>query len=102
MEGTKVGRPLWSGRAQWEDIEAAGSAGRIEGATLVIYNPEAPVECVSNTAARIPMSAAECAAFGRAWKDQDIKTTGATEAAQALRLLDAWFSQYPSVTVTGQ
>ena len=41
MEGTKVSRPLWSGRAQWEEIEAAGSAGRIEGATLVIYNPEA-------------------------------------------------------------
>jgi hypothetical protein len=41
MEGTKVSRPLWSGRAQWEEIEAAGSAGRIKGATLLIYNPEA-------------------------------------------------------------
>jgi hypothetical protein len=49
-----------------------------------------------------PMSAAECGAFGRAWTDQDTKTTGATVSAQALRLLDAWFSQYPSVTVTGQ
>jgi hypothetical protein len=54
-----------------------------------------PVGCVSNTATRIPMSPAECAAFGRAWTDQDIKTTGATNSAQALRLLD------PSVTVTG-
>jgi hypothetical protein len=41
MEGTKVSRPLWSGRAQWEEIDAAGSAGHLEGATLVIYNPAA-------------------------------------------------------------
>jgi hypothetical protein len=55
----------------------------------------APVGCVSDTATRIPMSLDECAAFGRAWTGQDIKTTGATNAAQALRLLD------PSITVTG-
>lgn len=55
-----------------------------------------PAGCVSSSATRIPTSAAECAAFGRAWTDQDIKTTGATDAAQALRLLD------PSVTVTGR
>jgi hypothetical protein len=54
-----------------------------------------PVGCLSNTATRIAMSAAECAAFGRTWTDEDIKTTGATDSAQALRLLD------PSVTVTG-
>ncbi len=52
-----------------------------------------PVGCVSDTA--IPMSRAECAAFGRVWTEQDIRTTGATDAAQALRLLD------PSVSVTG-
>jgi hypothetical protein len=40
MEGIKVSRPLWRGRAQWEEITAAGAAGRIEGATLVIYSPE--------------------------------------------------------------
>jgi len=55
-----------------------------------------PVGCVSSTATRIPMSPAECAAFGRAWTAQDIKTTGATDSGQALRLLD------PSVTVTGR
>jgi hypothetical protein len=54
-----------------------------------------PAGCVSGTATRIPMSPAECAAFGRAWTAQDIKTTGATDSAQALRLLD------PSVSVTG-
>lgn len=40
MEGVKVSRQLWSGRAQWEEITAAGAAGRIEGGTLVIYSPE--------------------------------------------------------------
>jgi len=55
-----------------------------------------PAGCVSSTATRIPVSPSECAAFGRVWTDQDIKTTGATDTAQALRLLD------PSVTVTGR
>jgi hypothetical protein len=41
LEGTKVSRLLWSGRAQWEEIEAAGPTDRNKGATLVIYNPEA-------------------------------------------------------------
>ena len=53
-----------------------------------------PVGCVSNTATRIPVSPTECAGFGRTWTDQDIKTTGATDSAQALRLLD------PSIIVT--
>lgn len=53
-----------------------------------------PAGCVSSTATRIPVDPAECAGFGRAWTDQDIKTTGATDSGQALRLLD------PSVTVT--
>ena len=55
-----------------------------------------PVGCVPVTATRIPLSPHECGAFGRAWKQEDIKTTGATDAGQALRLLD------PSVTVTGR
>jgi hypothetical protein len=54
-----------------------------------------PAGCVSGTATRLPMSPAECAAFGRAWSYEDIKTTGATDSGQALRLLD------PSVSVTG-
>src|SRR5580658_7580113 len=47
------------------------------------------------TPAFIPMSPVECAAFGQAWTHQAITTTGATDSARALRLLD------PSVTVTG-
>jgi hypothetical protein len=54
-----------------------------------------PAGCVANTATRIPLNPSDCAAFGHAWTDRDLKTTGATNAAQALRLLD------PSVTVTG-
>ena len=54
------------------------------------------------TATRTPVSAAERAPFSRAWTDQDIQTAGATDSAQALRLLDIWFSQWPPVTVTGQ
>jgi hypothetical protein len=37
----------------------------------------------------------DCAGFGRVWTDQDVKSTGATSAGQALRQLD------PTVTVTG-
>jgi hypothetical protein len=55
-----------------------------------------PVGCVPHTATRIPPSARECGAFGRVWNEDDIKNTGATDVAHALRLLD------PSVTVTGR
>jgi len=46
--------------------------------------------CVTGT--RIP-SSEPCASFGRVYSDKDIQTTGATDAAEALRLLD------PSITV---
>ncbi|HWS61436.1 MAG TPA: hypothetical protein VN325_01670 [Steroidobacteraceae bacterium] len=46
--------------------------------------------CVSES--RIP-SSEPCASFGRVYSDKDIQNTGATDAAEALRLLD------PSITV---
>jgi hypothetical protein len=55
-----------------------------------------PAGCVADTATRIPVSPRDCAAFGRTWTEQDVRSTGATDAAQALRQLD------PSVTVTGR
>lgn len=55
-----------------------------------------PAGCVANTATRIPLSPRECAAFGHTWTQDDIKSTGATDPGQALRLLD------PSLTVSGQ
>lgn len=47
-----------------------------------------PAGCIAATATRIPVSPKDCAAFGRVWTDQDIRSTGATDAAQALRQLD--------------
>jgi hypothetical protein len=40
MNGTVVVRKVWDGRAQLEEIEAAGSAGHFEGLTLFLYNPQ--------------------------------------------------------------
>jgi hypothetical protein len=51
--------------------------------------------CVPDTATRIPVKEGDCAGFGRTYTQQDIQRTGATDAAQALRLLD------PSLTVHG-
>jgi hypothetical protein len=40
FDGTSVTRKVWDGRAQLEQFETDGSAGRIEGLTLRLYNPE--------------------------------------------------------------
>jgi hypothetical protein len=55
-----------------------------------------PGWCVSSTGTRIPMSQSECTALGHTWTQDQIQTTGATDAAQALRQLD------PSLTIRGQ
>ena len=47
-----------------------------------------PAGCVADTATRIPVSPSECAGAGRTWSYQDVKSTGATDVAQALRQLD--------------
>jgi hypothetical protein len=47
-----------------------------------------PAGCVAETATRIPVNPHDCAGAGRVWTDQDIKSTGATDVAQALRQLD--------------
>ncbi|MGA7223658.1 MAG: hypothetical protein WBX16_12420 [Candidatus Acidiferrales bacterium] len=41
MNGAVVVKKVWDGRAQIEEIEAAGPAGRFEGLTLFLYNPAA-------------------------------------------------------------
>lgn len=41
MEGTKVERKIWNGRAHLEEIEADGPTGHMEGMTLFLYNPQA-------------------------------------------------------------
>jgi hypothetical protein len=41
LNGTVHVRKVWDGRAQLEEIEADGSTGHFEGATLFLYNPQA-------------------------------------------------------------
>jgi hypothetical protein len=41
LNGTVHVREVWDGRAQLEEIEADGSTGHFEGATLFLYNPQA-------------------------------------------------------------
>ncbi|MGC2666315.1 MAG: hypothetical protein WA305_19645 [Candidatus Acidiferrales bacterium] len=41
MNGTVVVKKMWDGRAQIEEVEAGGDAGRFEGMTLFLYNPDA-------------------------------------------------------------
>ena len=40
-EGTTVVRKIWDGRANLVELEVEGPAGRIEGLSLRLYNPEA-------------------------------------------------------------
>ncbi len=40
-EGTSVVRKVWDGRANLVELDVSGPAGRIEGLSLRIYNPEA-------------------------------------------------------------
>jgi len=39
-EGTTVVRKVWDGRANLVELDVAGPAGRIEGLSLRLYNPE--------------------------------------------------------------
>lgn len=39
-EGTSVVRPIWDGRANIGELDVAGPAGRIEGASLRFYDPK--------------------------------------------------------------
>ena len=48
----------------------------------------APAGCLAETATRIPVSPRDCAGGGRVWTSDDVKSTGATDVAQALRQLD--------------
>jgi hypothetical protein len=41
MSGTKTARPVWHGKAIFEEIEADGAGGHWEGANLFLYDPAA-------------------------------------------------------------
>jgi len=55
--------------------------------------PSVSQACVTPTGSRIPVKRKECAQPGRSYGRDDISITGATTAAEALRLLD------PSITI---
>lgn len=40
FDGTSVTRKVWGGRADLEEFETNGSAGKVEGLTLRLYNPQ--------------------------------------------------------------
>ena len=54
-----------------------------------------PAGCVSSTATRLPVNPRDCAGFGNAWTQKDLKSTGYMTVNQALSALD------PSVTING-
>jgi hypothetical protein len=39
-DGTSVCRPFWGGRGNMDEVELEGPAGRIEGITVRLYNPD--------------------------------------------------------------
>jgi hypothetical protein len=46
------------------------------------------VGCVPDTATRLPLTAQECGAFGQSYTGEQLLRTGASDAGEALRLLD--------------
>jgi hypothetical protein len=61
-----------------------------------INAPQAAVTdptCLDGTGTRLPANSAKCSVTGRSYSHDDINRTGATDAGEALRLLD------PSITV---
>ena len=77
--------------AACETSPSSSGTGRPEAAATTQVPP---VGCITDTGTRIPVSRSDCTGPGRVWTDQDLKSTGATDAAQALRQLD------PTVTIS--
>ena len=47
-----------------------------------------PVGCVNKTATRLPTRPEDCAAFGASHSQDELKSTGQTDAASALQMLN--------------
>jgi hypothetical protein len=58
------------------------------GSVAVEHNPACPA-----TGSRLSANGADCSIFSRSYSSEDISRTGATQASEALRLMD------PSITV---
>jgi hypothetical protein len=72
----------------------AGAPSMPVGVSSAAKRP--PAGCVSQTGTRISLGPTECAAAGHIWTEDAIKSTGATEPGEALRLLD------PTATIQGR
>ncbi len=59
------------------------------GSVAVEHNPA----CAVQTGSRLAANGADCSIFSRSYSSEDISRTGATQASEALRLMD------PSITV---
>jgi outer membrane cobalamin receptor len=80
-------------------LRAIAAALLLAGCSAANLKPQPHPASASNdgacvTASRITSSSEPCSAAGRAYTDKDIQRTGATTAAEALRLLD------PSITIS--
>jgi hypothetical protein len=69
-------------------VAACATSPAVPESKLTAREAEPPAGCVADAATRIPGKPGECGAFGHTWTSQDVKTTGATDVAQALRQLD--------------
>ncbi len=69
-------------------VAACATSPSTQGTDLPAAATVPPAGCVAETATRIPVSPHDCTGVGRVWTNRDVKTTGATDVAQALRQLD--------------
>jgi hypothetical protein len=79
----------WMGLSLCVCLAACATTGQpASTASKEATSGQPPAGCVAETATRLPLTAHQCAAFGRTWTQQDIKSTGAVDVGQALSLLD--------------
>jgi hypothetical protein len=67
----------------------SASPTRDAASTPAVAATTTPAGCVSETASRIPAPPGSCTGFGRSYSQGDIRNTGQTDPASALRLLDS-------------
>jgi hypothetical protein len=59
-----------------------------EPAQIAAFALGPAVGCVPDTATRLPVRAQECGAFGQSYTGEQLRSTGAQDVSEALRLLD--------------
>jgi hypothetical protein len=69
-------------------VQATAAADEAIGKKASIEKGEVEAGCVISTGSRILAQGSKCTALGRSYSQRDVRLTGATTAADALRLLD--------------